>query len=490
MRMRSSLRRKENELSGNGQLFLFGKADFVCYYKVPVRLLSEKNPDYGCVFDKHRAFCLPIIITQKIQITKSEKGVMMMEAAVLQDYERRRLLEYADSFRELADSFQNFGLESAAEEALLLKRTELPEDGNPQLAEEKMIPTEEERQLILWERQLSEQRGIFAGQLQEMSRMLSEIAKQERNAEKISEKKYRQLAREMKAEGILVGDLFYIRAADGHRQYSIQMRTVKTISVSSEDVAGLLSVLLDTRIVPHRNCGYFLSGEWEYYMFQEEPCFHVLTGTAKAIKQTESVSGDCFESFEYGDGKVAILLSDGMGAGESALKCSAAVVDLMQHFLEAGFSVEAGMRLINGVLLTGGVGHYTSTMDCCNIDLYQGTCHFYKVGAAPSYLKRENLVEQISSRNLPLGLVDNPESESVTRFLEDGHYIILLSDGVAEAMNQGIGEAALPEVISRFQTKNPSELAGDILTYVLHQCKGEVRDDMTVLVTGFWETTR
>ena len=73
-----------------------------------------------------------------------------MEAAVLQDYERRRLLEYADSFRELADSFQNFGLESAAEEALLLKRTELPEDGNPQLAEEKMIPTEEERQHRFW----------------------------------------------------------------------------------------------------------------------------------------------------------------------------------------------------------------------------------------------------------------------------------------------------------------------------------------------------
>lgn len=389
-----------------------------------------------------------------------------METAVLQDYERQKLLEYADSFRELADSFQNFG--EKAEEA----------------AEGK------ERQILLWERQLSEQRGIFAGQLQEMSRVLSDIAKQERTAEKISEKKYRQLMREMKAEGILVGDLFYIRAADGHRLYSIRMKTARAVSISSEDAAGLLSVLLDMRLVPHRNCGYFLSQEWETYLFQEEPSFHILTGSAKAIKQSESVSGDCFESFEYGEGNVAILLSDGMGAGENALKSSSMVVDLMQRFLEAGFSEDAAVKLINGVLLTGVTEHNTSTIDCCKIDLYQGICHFCKVGAAPSFLKRNNLVEQISSRNLPLGLVEEPERESVTRYLEDGDYIILLSDGVLDAMNRGVGEAALPEIISRFQTKNPNELAGEILTCILHQCKGEVRDDMTVLVTGFWETTR
>ncbi len=387
----------------------------------------------------------------------------------IQDYERQRLLEYADSFQELADSFQHF---RTAEES------------------EKVLEEEGTRQVILWERQLSEQRSIFAGQLQEMSRMLSDIARQERSLEKISEKKYRQLVREMKTEGILVGDLFYIRAGDGHREYSIQMRTAKASGITSEDVAGLLFVLLDMRLVPHRNCPFFLSPEWGTYVFQEEPSYHVLTGTAKAIKQSEAVSGDCFECFEYGEGNVALLLSDGMGSGDKALKCSSMVVDLMQRFLEAGFSMKAAMRLVNGVLLTGETEHNTSTIDCCNIDLYQGLCHFCKVGAAPSYLKRDNLVEQISSRNLPLGLVEEPESESVTRYLEDGDYIVLLSDGVVDAMNQGIGEAALPEIISRFQSRNPSELANDILGYVLRQCKGEVRDDMTVLVTGFWERTR
>lgn len=393
---------------------------------------------------------------------------MIMEATMLQDYEKQRLREYADSFRELADSFQAF------------HRT--------QQEEESGAPEEENRQILLWEQMLSEQRLIFAGQLQEMSRMILDISQQEKMIEKIHEKKYRQLIREMKSEGILVGDLFYTRAEDGHRQYSIQLKTIKNTGVSTEDVAGLLSILLDMRLSPHRNSSFFVLPQWGTYIFEEEPSYHVLTGSAKATRQTETVSGDCYESFEYGEGNMAILLSDGMGSGESALKSSAVVIDLMQRFLEAGFSMESAMRLINGVFLTGRTGQNTSTVDCCNIDLYQGICHFCKVGAAPSYLKRGNLVEQISSRNLPLGLVAEPESESVTRYLEDGDYIILLSDGVVDAINQGVGEAALPEMISRFQTKNPNELANDILGFALHQSKGEVRDDMTVLVTGFWQT--
>ncbi len=390
-----------------------------------------------------------------------------METTMLQDYEKQRLLEYADSFRELADSFRNFKTKQSDAEDM---------------------PEEENRQLILWEQQLSEQRLVFAGQLQEMSRMIFDIAHQERMIEKISEKKYRQLVREMKTEGILVGNLFYTRAEDGHRQYSIQMKTAKNSSISTDDAAGLLSVLLDMHLVPHRNSSFFISPQWGTYIYQEEPSYHVLTGSAKATKQSETVSGDCYENVAYGDGNVAILLSDGVGSGESALKNSSMVVDLMQRFLEAGFSMESAMQLINGVFLTGSSEQNTSTLDCCSIDLYQGICHFCKAGAAPSYLKRNNLVEQISSRNLPLGLVAAPESESLTRYLEDGDYIILLSDGVVDAMNQGIGEAALPEMISRFQTKNPNELANDILGFVLHQCRGEIRDDMTVLVTGFWQT--
>ena len=72
------------------------------------------------------------------------------------------------------------------------------------------------------------------------------------------------------------------------------------------------------------------------------------------------------------------------------------------------------------------------------------------------------------------------------RQLQDGDYIIMLSDGVLEALSQGIGEEILPEIIGRTSHTNPGQIANQILSYCLHQSRGQIRDDMTVLVIGIW----
>lgn len=71
----------------------------------------------------------------------------------------------------------------------------------------------------------------------------------------------------------------------------------------------------------------------------------------------------------------------------------------------------------------------------------------------------------------------------------DSDYVIMVSDGVIEGLSQGIGEEALSEIISRTELKNPTEMANYILNYVIRMCKGAIRDDMTVVVSGIWENT-
>lgn len=389
-----------------------------------------------------------------------------MEAAILQDYGRFKLLEYADSFRELADSFHM-------------------EEG--EVGEEGLNLPEDERKILLWNRQIMEQRSIFARQLREVSEMMEGVAKEDYKIERYTEKELKQMIKQMRAEGIQLKDVYYYVLESGHKIMGVQMRNVRESVCSVEEAAGYFSVLLDMPLIPHKNAPFYVSAEYNTYYFVEEPVYHIMTGVAKATKQSEKVSGDLCELFEYGDGKSALFLSDGMGSGEDAFRSSSMVIDMMQRFLETGFSVDAALEMVNGALLTGGSTQNTSTLDCCMVDLYQGTCKFCKVGAAPSYLKRENLVEQISARNLPLGLLETPETEYQCRQLQDGDYIILLSDGILDAMNQGMGEASFVEIVSRFQTKNPGELANDILRFVLHQCRGQIRDDMTVLVAGFWK---
>ena len=143
--------------------------------------------------------------------------------------------------------------------------------------------------------------------------------------------------------------------------------------------------------------------------------------------------------------------------------------------------------MINGSLIAGGESQNMSTLDICQVDLYTGVCEFMKIGSAPSYIKRENLIEQISARNLPLGVFYEMDMEVTRRRLVDGDYIIMLSDGILDALSQGIGEDMLPEMLGRVSLKNPSEIANYILNFSLNQSRGKVRDDMTVLVTGIWE---
>ena len=43
------------------------------------------------------------------------------------------------------------------------------------------------------------------------------------------------------------------------------------------------------------------------------------------------------------------------------------------------------------------------------------------------------------------------------------------------------------DLISELQFERPNEIANCIMKYVLNVSKGRIRDDMTVLVMGFWE---
>ena len=77
--------------------------------------------------------------------------------------------------------------------------------------------------------------------------------------------------------------------------------------------------------------------------------------------------------------------------------------------------------------------------------------------------------------------------EVVGRTLMDGDYIIMVSDGVLDALSQGIGEDMLSELIGGSNLENPGEMANALLNFCIHQCRGHIRDDMTILVIGIWK---
>ena len=180
-------------------------------------------------------------------------------------------------------------------------------------------------------------------------------------------------------------------------------------------------------------------------------------------------------------------MSDGMGSGEKASRDSGRVIEMTERLLEAGFRKESALQMVNGALAASGQEENMSTLDICDINLYTAECEFIKVGAACTYIKRGRLVDRLSAQNFPLGVFGQLETETLYRTLQNGDYIIMLSDGILDALSQGIGEEILPEIIGKIEDSNPNEIANQILAYCLKQSRGQIRDDMTVLVTGVWD---
>lgn len=383
--------------------------------------------------------------------------------SILPDYGRRRLMNCADSISELADTFQ-------------------------ETEKEQQIPEQtEDRNEYIWQKKLSENKSLMAGHLREMAQIMKQVAEESRRCEPMSERRFRQITHALKEVGIRVKNLYLIENEQGKMEVSVTMRNVKKETLSSEEVGDLLSVLLNIRLSVAGDNPFFVGADWQTFYYMEEAVYHVLTGVATAVKETERISGDNYAFFEAGAGNTTCVLSDGMGSGEKACRDSTMVVELMQRFLEAGFQAETAVKMINSVLLSGEENRNMSTLDLCSVDLYTGECRFVKVGSACSYIKRQHLVDRISAGNLPMGIFQKPDMEIVGRTLMDGDYVILFSDGIPDALSQGIGEEMLAEVIGSCHLVNPSEIAGHILNFCIHQCKGHIRDDMTVLVIGIWK---
>lgn len=397
------------------------------------------------------------------RVDKNQVHVM-----ILPEYGKQKLLTYADSFKDLADVYTRINTND--------KEKELSEAVN-------------DRSAFLYKRKAHESREIMADHLNEMAQIMTEVAQISFAYASLPERASRQVCHFLKSEGILVKEIHYIENEDKRLEICASLALDKGSTKTSEEVANLLSVIFDKRLMVSKETDYYLDEQYRDFHFLEEPAYFAFMGTAKAVKENETVSGDNFCQFETERNGMTIMLSDGMGSGEKACADSLRVLDLMERLLSAGFSGETAVQMVNTSLSVGGGENNMSTLDVCNIDLHEGVVELTKVGAASTFIKRDNLVEQISSRNLPLGVFGRLEPEVTKRKIMDGDYIIMVSDGILDGLSQGIGEEILPEIISRTNLENPKEMAAYILNYVIRTCKGVIRDDMTVIVVGVWENT-
>ncbi len=173
-----------------------------------------------------------------------------------------------------------------------------------------------------------------------------------------------------------------------------------------------------------------------------------------------------------------------MGSGITAYKESERVIDLLEQFLEAGFTKETAVRMINSALIVRSDAQVFSTIDISSLDLYTGICEFLKVGASTTFIRRENWVETISSTSLPAGVFHKLDLDASSKKLYDGDMVIMVTDGVMDALPADHQEALMKDIIMEHDTGNPKELAAYILGRVRQYQDKQPSDDMTVLAVS------
>ena len=239
--------------------------------------------------------------------------------------------------------------------------------------------------------------------------------------------------------------------------------------------------------MPERDSRLTLGKEKSVLHFVEDTRYYMITGTARATCAGQAASGDNFSVLTGSCGQVILSISDGMGSGLKASRESQTVIELLEQFLDAGFSAETAVRMINSsMVLQRGMQRF-STLDICGVDLYSGQCEFLKIGAATTFIRRGGWVETVTSTSLPIGVFREVDFERSRKRLEHGDMVVMVSDGVLDALPGRDAEELMKYFILQTKTDNPAELAQLLMDQVLEFENDVPEDDMTILAGGFWK---
>lgn len=212
------------------------------------------------------------------------------------------------------------------------------------------------------------------------------------------------------------------------------------------------------------------------YVFKlaEKELYKVECSYVSMPKSGENQCGDSITHGRIAGGKYTVILSDGMGCGPHAAKLSESAIELMRQFLNAGFDRKKAVGMIGSAIMINNAESF-ATIDALIIDLFTAHAEFIKAGANTTYIKSGNIIRKISSNTLPIGIIDNTESESTGYSAKDGDIIIMISDGIHNAADNWFEDYVL-----NMHEDSPKIIAQLLSDEAARNKKQD--DDMTVAV--------
>ena len=318
-------------------------------------------------------------------------------------------------------------------------------------------------------------------QYKEVSKLLNTIAENIKEGELVKDESQKKLREELKFYGFNVYEDEFNRDADSV-EYTFVTDILTNIDKQKKQISQLASNILEQNMTIKLILNISKT-EKSKIKLVSTPRYNIKTEIISEKKSGEMVSGDTYLQMELQDLRKLTVISDGVGSGKDAAKSSTAVVNILERLLSGGFNEEKAIEIVNSIIKLKGDDELYATLDASIINEKDGECFFIKLGAAPTYLIENGKVVTITSTTIPVGLVDNTDYIPICKKLNDGDFIIQVSDGVVfDDMDPNSNY--LKNYLVTCDINKPAKIIAQEIKEVLYLNNGGVLDDDATIIVN------
>jgi len=208
--------------------------------------------------------------------------------------------------------------------------------------------------------------------------------------------------------------------------------------------------------------------------------------SATAFQPADEVAGDFAEIMDLDDGSVLICLADVSGHGIAAAMGAAMIKALLLSLDVSRYLPAELLNQMNVRYLEASLPEDFVSMIVVRIRATRDTATYASAGHETCYIHRHvGQVMELQSTGTLLGIGEDADCQNATVSLNVGDTIVLVSDGVSEAMNEHgdlYGRPRLVELIAASTSHTPGQLVTQICDDVeRHRRSARRTDDMTVV---------
>ena len=144
---------------------------------------------------------------------------------------------------------------------------------------------QKERQNLMWDNRMIENRLAVAQQLMEVSHIMENVASDLYDLERVTPQFEEELRKGLRKSHVILRRAWMMNKVKGRKQIFLTMRARSGQCISMTEIAQLLSKYCEISMVPVNGSRCIVNGEYHTVHFAEDVSYQVLYGTARLTRE-------------------------------------------------------------------------------------------------------------------------------------------------------------------------------------------------------------